>query len=246
MRRHTATTALDTATTAGQAPVPTPTSSPRTSPALIRAGGTAAQVVAGTYVVGFLVMAAYLVPRGLTGPVEDPAGSLGFLLDHQAVLAGWYLVLYLLGGVAMALVSLGVGQRLAAAPALGQFSTALGLIWSGLLVASGSIALVGQHAAVTLHAQDPDLAVNAWVSTSVVQDALGGGIEVIGALWAAVVGLAALRTRALPASLGGLALGLGAVGMATVIPVASEVATSIFGIGLIVWFTWLGVALRRR
>ena len=115
-----------------------------------------------------------------------------------------------------------------------------------MLVASGSIALVGQHAAVTLHAQDPDLAVNTWVSTSVVQDALGGGIEVIGALWAAVVGLAALRTRALSATLGGLALGLGAVGMATVIPVASEVATSIFGIGLIVWFTWLGFALRRR
>ncbi len=247
MRRHTATAALDTtATTAGHAPVPPPPSSPRTSPALIRAGGTAAQVVAGTYVVGFLVMAAYLVPRGLIGPVEDPAGSLGFLLDHQAVLAGWYLVLYLLGGVAMALVSLGVGQRLAAAPALGQFSTALGLIWSGLLVASGSIALVGQHAAVTLHAQNPDLAVSTWVSTSVVQDALGGGIEVIGALWAAVVGLAALRTRALSASLGGLALGLGAVGMATVLPVASEVATDIFGIGLIVWFTWLGVALRRR
>ena len=246
MRRHTATTALDTATTAGQAPGPPPTSSPRTSPALIRAGGTAAQVVAGTYVVGFLVMAAYLVPRGFTGPVEDPAGSLGFLLDHRAVLAGWYLVLYLLGGVAMALVSLGVGQRLAAAPALGRFSTALGLIWSGLLVASGSIALVGQHAAVTLHAQDQNLAVNTWVSTSVVQDALGGGIEVAGALWVAVVGLAALRTRALSAGLGGLALGLAAAGMVTVIPIASDAATSIFGLGLIVWFTWLGLALRRR
>ncbi len=246
MRRHTATTALDTAATAGQAPVPPPPSSPRTSPGLIRAGGTAAQVVAGTYVVGFLVMAAYLVPRGLTGPVEDPAGSLGFLLDHHAVLAGWYLVLYLLGGVAMALVSLGVGQRLAAAPTLGRFSTALGLIWSGLLVASGSIALVGQHAAVTLYAQDQDLALSTWVSTSVVQDALGGGIEVAGALWAAVVGLAALRTRALSAGLGGLALGLAAVGMVTVIPIAAEAATSIFGIGLIVWFTWLGLALRRR
>jgi hypothetical protein len=34
--------------------------------------------------------------------------------------------------------------------------------------------------------------------------------------------------------------------MATVIPVASEVATSVFGLGLIVWFTWLGIALRRR
>ena len=114
-----------------------------------------------------------------------------------------------------------------------------------MLVASGSIALVGQKAAVELHAQNPDLALSTWVSTSVVQDALGGGIEVAGALWAAVVGVAALRSRALSAGLGGLALGLATVGMVTVIPVASEVATSIFGLGLILWFTWLGLALRR-
>ena len=46
----------------------------------------------------------------------------------------------------------------------------------------------------SLAADHPDLALGTWVSTSVVQDALGGGIEVVGALWAAVVGYAALRT----------------------------------------------------
>ncbi len=241
MTRHTATTTSSASTTAGSSPVPTPA-----SPVLVRVGGIAAQVVAGTYVVGFVAMAAYLVPRGLTSPVDDPSGSLDFLLDHHAELAGWYLVLYLLGGAAMALVSLGVGARLSPAPALARASTALGLIWSGMLVASGSIAVVGQQAAVELHAQHPDLALNTWVSTSVVQDALGGGIEVAGALWAAVVGIAALRTRALSAGIGGLALGLATVGMATVFPIASEAATSIFGLGLILWFTWLGLALRRR
>lgn len=240
MTPHTATTTPSATTTAGSSPVPNPA-----SPALVRAGGVAAQVVAGTYVVGFLAMAAYFVPRGLTSPMDDPSGSLSFLLDHHAELSGWYLVLYLLGGAAMVLVSLGVGERLTAVPALARASTALGLIWSGLLVASGSIAVVGQHAAAELHAQNPDLALNTWVSTSVVQDALGGGIEVAGALWAAVVGVAALRSRALSAGLGGLALGLATVGMVTVIPVASEVATSIFGLGLILWFTWLGLALRR-
>ncbi len=241
MTSHTVTTTTSPSTTATSSPVPTPT-----SPALVRAGGVAAQVVAGTYVVGFLAMAAYFLPRGLTPVLDDPSGSLSFLLNHHAELSGWYLVLYLLGGAAMALVSLGVGERLAPAPALARASTALGLIWSGMLVASGSIALVGQHAAVELHAQNPDLALTTWVSTSVVQDALGGGIEVAGALWAAVVGIAALRSKALSAGLGGLALGLATVGMATVIPLASEVATSIFGLGLILWFTWLGLALRRR
>ena len=241
MTPHATHTEPSASTTTGPPPVPGPTSS-----ALARAGGIAAQVVAGTYIVGFVAMVAYFVPRGLASPVDEPSESLAFLLDHQAELAGWYLVLYLLGGAAMALVSLGVGKRLAPAPALARVSTALGLIWSGMLVASGSIALVGQHAAVQLYAQDSDLALNTWVSTSVVQDALGGGIEVAGALWAAVVGLAALRTRALSAGLGGLAIGLAVVGMATVLPIASEAATSIFGLGLIVWFAWLGLALRRR
>jgi hypothetical protein len=238
MTRLTSTTRSSNPTTAAPtAATPAP---------LVRTAGVAAQVVAGTYVVGFLAMVAYLVPRGFTGPVDDPAGSLDFLRDHQGELAAWYFVLYLLGGAAMALVSLGVAQRLAPAPALARISAAFGLIWSGLLIASGSIALVGQHAAVTLHAQDPDLALTTWTSTSVIQDALGGGIEVAGALWAAAVGVAALRSRALSAPLGGLALGLATVGLATVFPAAAEAATSIFGLGLILWFTWLGLALRRR
>ncbi len=230
--------------------VPSPTGSAQSvttrAPGLVRAGGVAAQVVAGTYVIGFLAMAVYLLPRGFTGPVSDPSGSLGFLLEHQAELAVWYLVLYLLGGVAMAVVSLGVAQRLAAAPALARVSAALGLIWSGLLMGSGSIALVGQQAAVQLHAQDPELALSTWVSTSVVQDALGGGIEVAGAMWVAVVGYTVLRTRALSAALGGLAVGLAAAGLATVVPAAADAATSVFGLGLILWFTWLGLTLARR
>ena len=236
MTRHT--TAPDT--------VPAVTTDRATS-TLVRSGGTAALVVAGTYVVGFAAMLAYFVPQGLvSSTLEDPAGSLDFLRDHHAQLSAWYFVLYLVGGAAMALVALGVGARLAAAPTLARVSTALGLIWSGMLIASGSVALVAQHAAVELHAQDADLALSTWVSTSVVQDALGGGIEVAGAFWAAAVGLAALRTRALPAGLGGLALGLGAVGTVTVVPAAAELNTSIFGLGLIVWFTWLGVVLHRR
>lgn len=217
------------------------------STALVRPGGNAALVVAGSYVVGFAVMLAYLVPSGFASTLDDPAGSLEFLTEHHAVLAGWYLVLYLFGGAAMVLVSLGVGQHLAAsAPGLARLSSAFGLIWSGLLTASGSLALVGQNAAVELYADDSDLALSTWVSTSVVQDALGGGIEVAGALWVATVGYAVLRTHALSAGIGGLALGLGAVGTATVIPAAAELNTSLFGLGMIVWFTWVGVALRRQ
>jgi len=153
MSSHTASDSITSPTGSGHNPT-------ASAPGLVRAAGVAAQAVAGTYVIGFLAMAIYLVPRGFTSPVEDPSASLGFLIDHQTDLAAWYFVLYRLGGVAMAVVALGVAERLRAAPALARVSAALGLIWSGLLMASGSLALIGQHAVVELQAQDPDLALN--------------------------------------------------------------------------------------
>lgn len=217
-----------------------------TLPSFIRSGAISAQVVAGTYVVGFLAMGAYLGPRGFVTAVDDPAGSLAFLLANQPAMCLWYLVLYLLGGAAMAVVALGVADRLRETPLAARLSGVLGLIWSGMLVASGSIAVVGQHAVVSLTDAHPAAAESTWVTVSIIQDALGGGVEVIGALWLAVVGYAMVRARAVSVVLGGLALGLAAVGLVSVLPFAAATAVSIFGIGLIVWFTWLGLTLNRR
>lgn len=229
----------------------TPAATPDAAPAAIRhrhslaRAGVAAQVVAGTYVVGMAGMALYLAPRGFTGAVSDLSSSLEFLLAHPAAMAAWYGVLYLLGGAAMAVVALGIGARLGGTPT-SRVSVASGLAWATMLLASGSVALVGQHAVVQVHALDPDSAAGLWLAVSVVQDALGGGIEVVGALWLAAVGVAALRTRAPHPVLGGSALGLAAVGAVTVVPAAAEIATSVFGLGLIVWFTAVGLTLARR
>ncbi len=226
------------------APVPTATSS-QTVPSIQRAAGTAALVTAATYVVGFLFMGAVLMPAGLTDPVSDPTGSLEFLRGHATVMYLWYLALYLIGGAAMTVVALGVAHRLRPAPDLARASLAFGLIWSGLLLASGLIALVGQHAALDLAVEDPDVATSVWVAVGVVQDALGGGIEFVGALWALIVGSAALRTRVLPAGLAWLAVVLAVAGAATLVPPAADAAGALFGIGFIVWFTWAGRALTR-
>lgn len=59
-----------------------------------------------------------------------------------------------------------------------------------------------------------------------------------------LVGWAALRIRALPRALGWLGVVTGAAGVATVLP-AADVFESIFGLGLLVWFTWAGVVLIR-
>ncbi len=216
-------------------------------PASQRWGGYASLVVAATYVVGFVAMGAYLVPAGFTDAVGDPTASMDFLLTHQTPLYLWYLVLYLLGGAALVVLVLGIHDRVTRAqPALAKVAGGLGLIWAGHLLASGMVALLGQRAVVELAAGDRDRAESTWVTLSVVQDALGGGIELVGALWLLVVSVASLRARVFSRRLAVLGLVVAAAGAATLVPSAAETSTAVFGIGLIAWFVATGVALLRR
>jgi hypothetical protein len=202
-------------------------------------------VEAGTYVIGFGVAAAYLAPAGFIDAQGVPAESLTFLMDHQFVLYAWYLVLYLLAGAALVVLVLGIRDRLEdRSPALARIASAFGLIWSGLLLASGMIALVGQRATVDLAATDRAEAVSTWSAVSVVQDALGGGIEMVGALWVLLISLAARGSTALPRGLAVLGLAVGVAGMATLVPQLAE-AGAIFGLGFVAWFTWAGLVLLR-
>ncbi len=213
---------------------------------LQRAGGIASLVEGGTYVVGFAAMAAYLAPRGFADAQGDPSTALGFLLENQVAMYVWYLLLYLVAGVALVVLSMAVHDRTRdASPALAPVTTAFGLIWSGLLLASGMVSLVGQRAVVELAADDRAAATTTWAALSTVQDALGGGIEVVGAVWILLVGVAGLATRVFSRGLSWLAVSLGLVGLCTVVPQATG-AASVFGIGFIVWFVWAGRVLFRR
>lgn len=210
-----------------------------------RLAGLAALVKAATYVVGFAVMAAYLGPRGFVDAAANPAESLSFLLQNQSSMYVWYLLLYVVGGFALIAVVAGLNERVGAASPLLRWSSVVGFIWAGLLLASGLIALVGQSAVVALAADDPSLATSTWSSVSIVQDALGGGIEVVGAAWVLAVSAAGLRARTIGRGLGVLGLAIGAAGVATLVPALAEATTALFGIGFIVWFVWIGVVMLR-
>lgn len=212
-----------------------------------RVGGIAALVKAATYLVGFVVMGAYLGPRGLTDAQGDPAASLAFLLDNQTAMYSWYLVLYIVGGFALVSLVLGVHARLKTTTGtLMQTATVTGITWAALLLASGLVALVGQQAVIELAATEPMLAASTWSSVSVVQDALGGGIEIVGAVWVLLASVAAIRSGALGYRLPALGIAIGVAGAWTLVPAVADDAASLFGIGFIVWFVWMGVSLLRR
>ena len=234
-------------TTTASSPPPTTLDVAPGTDGLQRAGGIAGFVTAATYVVGLGLIGVYLAPRGYLDVQGSPKDSLAFLLDHQVMLYSWYLVLYLVGGLALVSLVLGVHSRLrTGAAALAQTASVFGHLWAGLLLASGLIALVGQQAVVELAATDSVMAASTWSSVSVVQVALGGGIEIVGATWVMLVSVAGIRSRVLGYGLGALGIGIGVAGAWTIVPAAADYAAPVFGLGLIVWFVWMSVTLLRR
>ncbi|NNJ12778.1 DUF4386 family protein [Chloroflexales bacterium ZM16-3] len=207
-------------------------------------GGAAALIEAATFVIGMGLMFTVLAPYGL-GEL-DPAQTVAFLAENQAIMYVWNQIIYVVFGIALVVLSLALHARVqAGAPALMQTATAFGLIWAGLVIASGMVFNLGVGAVVALYGTDPALAGSTWLAISAVQDGLGGGNEIVGGVWVLLLSWAALRAGELPKALNYLGLALGVAGLLTVVP-ALEVLTAVFGLGLIVWFAWVGVAMIRR
>lgn len=119
------------------------------------------------------------------------------------------------------------------------------LVWAGLLIAGGMVLNVGMGRVVDLSTTDPKAAGSAWFVIESIGNSLSGQIEIVGAIWILLVSLSALRTRALPAALNYLGVVMAVSALATVIP-ALEMVAVVFGLGLIVWFGWVGIILVRN
>ena len=213
---------------------------------LTRAGGFAALVAAGTYLVGFALLLGVLEPAGFRTSGADAAADIAFLAGNQALMVLWNLVIYVLNAVTLVVLAIALHALLReGAPALAAVATAFGLIWAGLVLASGMVANVGTEAVLALNATDPAAAATLWQAVGTVENGLGGGNEITGGLWVLLLSLAALRVGVLHKPLNWLGIAIGAAGLITVVPGMSDIGGPIFGLGFIVWFVWAGVALLR-
>jgi len=169
------------------------------------------------------------------------------LVDHQLGLHLMYLIAYVAFGLVLAVLALGLHERLAGiAPATSRVASVVGLIWAGVLVASGMVFIVGMNSVVDLHSTDPAAAVVAWQAIYPVTLGLGGaGGEVLGGTWLLLVNLVALRGHALPTWLSWSGLIAGSAGIISTVPGLAAVAV-LFGLLIIVWLIGLGVTLLRE
>lgn len=208
---------------------------------LQKIGGVAALVEAATYLVGIVIAFTILAPTWELNPEQYMA----FLVDNQTFMHLWHLIIYVINGIFLVVLVLALYERLKNnSPALAQVAAAVGLIWAGLVIASGMLIINNLGVVAELYGQDPAQAATVYVALSAVENGLGGAVELPGGLWLLLVSWAAWRGGELPKGLNYLGLLVGAAGMLTAVPTLGELGT-VFGLGSIAWFIWLGIVLLR-
>ena len=205
-------------------------------------GGFAALYMALAHLTGLVIFIVILDYISIT----DLAQKVAVNVDNQAVVFSTNLLMYVFFGFFLIVFSLALYNRLnAGAPALMQVAAAIGIIWAGSLIASGMVANAALTSVVVLNATDPAQAALTWQGIEPVIDGLGNANgEILGGLMTLLVSLAALRAGQLPKGLNILGLFVGAVGIITIIP-ALNAFVAVFGLGQIIWFIWMGIALLR-
>lgn len=214
----------------------------RRSGGMQRAGGIAALYIA----VAYLAAIPYFVVLVNYPGVVDPVQKVILLRDNYHSMYWMHVVAFEFVAVALIVVTLAIHMRLKArAPSTARFTTVVGLLRAGLLLASVMVFNYGMGAVVRLYATAPAHAVTAWQVIEPVAAALGGsGGDLLGGAWFLLISGTALRAKVFPAALNWLGVGIGAAGILSVVPVLSGPEV-VFGLLQIVWFLWLGIVMLR-
>ena len=196
-----------------------------------RAAAWAALFLALSYVLAFGLQATLFNPD----PGLSAAARFEFLLQHQRAFQAW-LLLYPLMALALAPLILGLQERLGPqAPHWMALAVPMGWIWVALLLVSGMVGILGVELAARLHQQPENraLALGLAQATGVIQNALGGGNELVGGVWTLL-----LAAAARPVWGRALMLLSGLIGVAGVLSIWPPLADTVmvFGLGQILWF----------
>jgi hypothetical protein len=210
---------------------------------LQRAGGLAALLHAAAYGMAMILGFTLIFPLLNAAPDQ----YLKFLAENQALVYVWNWIGYWGSAITLVIMVLALYQLLKdRAPALAQTATAFGLIWAGLIIASGNLMLHDAGVVAELYGHDPAQAATAWTALESVEVGITSGNELVGSLWVLLLSVAALRTGQLSRALNVLGVVLGAAGMLTIVPALYDTLVMVFGPGMIFWSAWAGIVLLRR
>ena len=203
---------------------------------LKKMGGVASLLQAVIYISAFIFFGAFWqFPM-----TEDAETKLVYLTNNQLALSVINLIMYVLFGVILGVLVMALNEILKiTSPIMSQLAAIFGVIWVGLVIASGMLMNIGLGAVVA--SADPHEAMQTWKMIRLIVEGIGGGNEVVGGLWVLLLSIASLKGNSLNQNLNYFGLFVGGSGIVTIYPV--EIFTEIFGLSQIIWFIWLGLIL---
>ncbi|MDL1944902.1 DUF4386 family protein [Chloroflexi bacterium CFX2] len=212
---------------------------------LQKVGGISALVCAGTYILAMALLTTVLTPMADESLPFDQ--FIAFFLPHQTIIFIWHFSMYLVNGAFLTLLTLALYQHLKTdAPTLALVSACFGLFWTGLIFADGFITLNGWEVVGRLASTDPAQAASLRLVVDTVTIGLDHSDRFLGCLWVLLTSWAALRTGQLSKPLNFLGLALGIAGIVSSVAPALNALGYAFGVGVIVWWIWLGIVLLRN
>ncbi len=209
---------------------------------LQKVGGISALVCAGTYILAMALLTTVLTPMADESLPFDQ--FISFFLPHQSIIFIWHFSMYLVNGAFLVLLTLALYQHLKTdAPALALAAACFGLLWTGLIFADGFITLNGWEVVGRLASTDPAQAASLRLVVDTVTIGLDHSDRFLGCLWVLLSSYAALLTGRLSKPLNFLGLALGMAGVVSSVAPALNALGYAFGVGVIVWWIWLGIVL---
>lgn len=214
---------------------------------LQKLGGMGALVGATTNLFALVIYATLLVPNGFG---SDNLGQIAtFLANNQVFMHVFDIIIYLVFGVSMIFLSLGLHERLkTGSTVLAQAVTTFGLIYAVLVIVAGTLSLSNSSTVIKLYGENPVQATTVYLTLDSVATGLGagGGETMVSALWILLLICVALRAREFPSTLNYLGLVVGVAGILTVLLPPLLPMAVVYGLGLIIWLAWLGIDMLRR
>lgn len=213
-----------------------------------RTGGIAAVICALTYVFGFaLFMGAIAPPES-----QSDIARLHSLIAQRDVFYFGYIVIGIVFSLSLIALNQSLQMRFVkSSPVLSNYNVVLGNIWATFVLASTFVFLVNLSLLTKYANTDENNAVITMNTIHIVVDALGGGIELIGALWVFIISYMGWKQGIYAKATHILGLIVGLAGVLTLFSGLSiladnvffEATTAIFGLGQILWFILLGFHL---
>lgn len=186
-----------------------------------------------TYIVGFLCM--IFVFKDLSTTTNE----IQYLVNHTIGLQLWYFCIYIVFGFLLIPLTIQIKNQFKQQNLLIQVTPILGFIWSGFVIVSGMIFILGTTYLSNNINTDAQQLTTIWATLKILIEAFGGGVEIVGGLWSLLVSIAGFQQKVFSKLLNIIGFLVGISGIITIIPILKDFGV-IFGLMQIVWFVLLG------